>query len=242
MARDVDRMRIVLRALAAISVLSTFVRVFWFQNGQLGFRFYGKDSVQYVTARTDPLAHISCGLGIGLLFVVMRRELRIGDFQVAPLWRRYAGLLIDFCFVVYVFANITTMIPLIFEAARMNSFQWHFERDYWVPSDWAMVVLLLAAMAAIAAYFVLPLANRRLTLGSWILGIATVNSEGSVVSLSLPMAFRYKYAEVSELFSPFSVWTAMKRRDAKGRTGFDRETGLIVVRYCAPPDWRVSPD
>ena len=205
MSVDVNRMRTLFRALAAIGVLSTFVSVFWFQNGELGYRAYGKDSVQHVAARTSPVALVLSLVGIGLLLVLMRHQLRIGDFQVSPFWRRYAAFLIDFWFVVYVLANVTTMIPLTLEAVRINSFQWHFERDYWLPSDWSMIVLILADIPAIAAYFVLPLANRRLTLGSWILEIATVNSDGSVVSLPLATASRYKYEEFFELFSPFSV-------------------------------------
>jgi uncharacterized RDD family membrane protein YckC len=231
MPTDINRTSAIPRALAAIGVMSTVVWVFWFQKGQLGYRLYGKDSVQFVAAGTTPIALASSIVGIGLLFVLMRQELRVGDFQISPLWRRYAALLIDFWFAVYVFASITTMIPLLLEAVRTHSFQWQFERDYWVPSDWAMVVLILAAIGAIAAYFVLPLANRRQTLGFWILRIATVNSDGSVVSLPLSTAFRCAYTEFSELFSPFSLWRLVKGRDAQGRTPYERETGLMVVRY-----------
>ncbi|HUN63632.1 MAG TPA: RDD family protein [Candidatus Sulfotelmatobacter sp.] len=221
----------VFRALAALGILSSIAWVFLFQKGELGFRAYGKGSLQYVAARTSPFSLVLSALGIGLLFVLMRNELRIGDFQAAPLWRRYAALLIDFWFVVYVFANLSAMIPLIVEAVRENSFQWHFERDYWLPSDWTLIVLILAAIIAIVAYFVLPLTSRRQTFGGWMLGIATVSSDGSVVSLPLPIAFRFKYWEFSELFSPFSVWGTMKRRDAQRRTPFEREMGLMVVHY-----------
>src|SRR5260370_1660496 len=68
---------------------------------------------------------------------------------------------------------------------RTKSFQWHFERDYWVGTDFVMLILILASILAIAAYFVLPLANRRLTLGFWILRIATVSPDGSVLALPL---------------------------------------------------------
>jgi len=231
MLTDIKRAGIIPRASAAIGVLSTFVWVFWFQQGELGYRAYGKDSVQHVAAGTTPIALVSSVLGIGLLFVLMRQELRVGDFEISPLWRRYAALLIDFWFVVYVFASVTTMIPLLFEAARTNSFQWHFERDYWIPSDWVIVALLLAGIGAIAAYFVLPLANRRQTLGFWILRIATVSSDGSVLSLPLSTAFGRAYTEFRELCSPFSLWRVVKGRDTQGRTPHDRETGFMVVRY-----------
>jgi len=219
------------RALAAIGVMATVVWVFWFQKGQLGYRAYARDSVQFVAAGTTPIALISSFVGIGVLFVLMRQELRVGDSQISPLWRRYAALLIDFWFSVYVFASITPLIPLLFEAARTHSFQWHFERDYRVPSDWAMVVLILTAIGAIAAYFVLPLANRRQTLGYWVMRLATVGSDGSVVSLPLSVAFRCAYLEFTELLSPSSFWRVLRGRDTQQRTPHDRDIGLMVVRY-----------
>jgi hypothetical protein len=221
------------RALAAIGVMATVVWVFWFQKGQLGYWAYGKDSVRFVAAGTTPIALASSIVGIGLLFVLMRQELRVGDFQISPLWRRYAALLIDFWFAVYVFASITTMIPLLFEAVRTHSFQWQFERDYWVPSDWAMVVLILAAVGAIAVYFVLPLANRRQTLGYWVMRIATVSSDGSVVSLPLSAAFQRAYLEFTELLSPFSR-TVVRGRNTQLGTPHDRNSGLMVVHYSTP--------
>jgi RDD family len=219
------------RTLAAIGVVATVVWVFWFQKGQLGYRTYGRDSVQYVTAGTTPIALVTAVAGIALLFFLMRRELRIGEFQVSPLWRRYAALWIDLWFSVYVLATVTAMIPLGFEGARTHSFQWHFERDYWVPFDWAIVVLIPAAVGAIATYFVLPLANRRQTLGFWIMRIATVSSDGTVVSLPLSTAFRRARLEFTELLSPFSLWRIMKGKEAQLGTSYDRDTGLMVVHY-----------
>jgi hypothetical protein len=231
MPTDINRKNIVSRALAAIGVMSTVVWVFWFQKGELGYEAYGKDSVQYVAASTTPVALVSSVLGVGFLFVLMRQEPRVRDFQISPLWRRYAALLIDFWFSLYVFASVTAMIPLFFEEARTHTFQWHFARDYWVPSDWAIVVLILAGIGAMAVYFVLPLARRRQTLGFWILRIATVSSDGSVVSLPLSTAFRRAYLEFTELFSPFSLWRVVKGRDAQRGAPNDRETGLMIVRY-----------
>lgn len=119
------------------------------------------------------------------------------------------------------------MIPLLFEAVRTNSFLWQFERNYWVPSDWFMVILILAAVGAIAAYFVLPLANRRQTLGYWVMKIATVSSDGSVVSLPLSAAFQRAYLEFTELLSPSLLWRVVRGRNTPQGTLHDRDTGLM---------------
>ena len=91
--------------------------------------------------------------------------------------------------------------------------------------------LILVGIAAMASYFVLPLANRRQTLGRWLLRIATVNADGLVLNLPLRVAFRWAYAEMSELFSPFFLWKTLREKDEQGRTFHDRESGFTVVRY-----------
>ncbi len=73
------------RALAAIGPASTFVEVFWFEKGEFGYRAYANGSVQHVAAGTTPFALISSLVGIGLLFALMRQELRVADFTIAPL-------------------------------------------------------------------------------------------------------------------------------------------------------------
>jgi hypothetical protein len=123
------------------------------------------------------------------------------------------------------------MIALLLEAERTKSFYWHFERNYWVGSDSAMFVLVLLSIVAMAGYFVLPLANRRQTVGFWILRIATVTSDGTVLYLPLSTAIRLKYLEFRELFSLFNLWKVVKGKDAQGRTFYDRETGFMVVRF-----------
>jgi hypothetical protein len=225
------RAGIVLRAVAAIGVMLTIVYVSWFQKGELGYRSFGRGGAQYVVAGTTPIALLFSVLGTVLVFLVMRPELRVGDFRVSPLWRRYAAFIIDFWLSLFIFANVTSIVPLLLEAERTGSFHWRFERDFSVPSDWTMTVLILICIAAIPACFVVPLANRRQTVGFWILRIARVSSDGSVLSLPLLVAFRWSFREFTELFSPFSFWKTAKGRDAEGRTGNDRETGLMVVSY-----------
>jgi hypothetical protein len=73
--------------------------------------------------------------------------------------------------------------------------------------------------------------DRRQTVGSWVLRIATVSADGSVLTLPLSVAFRRAYMEFTGLVSPFSFWKAAKGRDALGRTFWDREAGFMVVRY-----------
>jgi uncharacterized RDD family membrane protein YckC len=170
-------------------------------------------------------------LGIGLFFLLLTTELKVGEIKTASMWRRYAACFIDLWFFVFVFANTTAIVPLLIEAARTGSFRWYFERDYSRSSDWMLSFLILIGIAAMASYFVLPLANRRQTIGPWLLRIATVNADGLVLNLPLRVAFRWAFAEFRELFSPFFLWRTLRGKYAQGRTFHDQESGLKVVRY-----------
>jgi len=196
---------------------------------------FGRNGVQHVVVGTSLWAIIASALGIGLFSLLLTTELQVGEIKTAPMWRRYAAFFIDIWFFVFVFANTTAIVPLLIEAARTGSFRWHFERDFSTSSDWMLSFLIsfliLVGIAAMASYFVLPLANRRQTLGRWLLRIATVNADGLVLNLPLRVAFRWAYAEMSELFSPFFLWKTLREKDEQGRTFHDRESGFTVVRY-----------
>ncbi|MHB8504089.1 MAG: RDD family protein [Candidatus Acidiferrales bacterium] len=215
----------------ATAVVSSFVWFFRFQRAWLGYSMFGRDGVQHVVVGTSLWAIIASVLGIGLFFLLQTTELQVGEIKTAPMWRRYAARFIDLWFFVFVFANTTAIVPLLIEAARTGSFRWYFERDYSTSSDWLLSFLILIGIAAMASYFVLPLANRRQTIGPWLLRIATVDADGLVLNLPLRVAFRWTYAEFSELFSPLFLWKTLREKDALGRTFYDRESGFTVVRY-----------
>ncbi|MGC2830528.1 MAG: RDD family protein [Candidatus Acidiferrum sp.] len=192
---------------------------------------FGRDGAQHVVVGTSLWAFIASVLGIGFFFLLLTTELQVGEVKTASMWRRYAACFIDLWFFVFVFANTTAIVPLLIEAARTGSFRWYFERDYSTSSDWMLSFLILIGIAAMASYFVLPLANRRQTIGPWLLRIATVNADGLVLNLPLRVAFRWAFAEFGELFSPFFLWKTLRKKNAQGRTFHDRESGLTVARY-----------
>ncbi|HKM66989.1 MAG TPA: RDD family protein [Candidatus Acidoferrum sp.] len=195
---------------------------------------YSANGVQHIAAGTTPLALMLFIVGIFCFCALMRKEVRVNESQVAqvaPLWRRYIALLIDWWFCIFTFATLSATVPLILEARRTGTFLWSFDREYWVYSDWAGETLFFFAIAGIAAYFVLPLANRRQTLGCWVLRIATVNLDGSVVRVPLRIAFQRAYSELSELFSPFSLLRILTGKAPQEGTKHDRYGGFMVVRY-----------
>jgi uncharacterized RDD family membrane protein YckC len=222
---------VVARAVATIAIVATIVWVLWFQKVALGYREFGVNGEQHVEATTSLTAVVVSIFGVGFFCILIRARRRVVGLQVAPLWCRYIARVVDLWVFTFVFANLTTLVPLFVEERRTGSFRWHFERDYGTPSDWLMFLLILAGVAAMAAYFVLPLANGGHTIGCWIMRISTVNLDGRVVALPLGIAFRWAYTEFTELFSPFSLWKIVRRRDVEQPASHDRENRLLVVRY-----------
>jgi uncharacterized RDD family membrane protein YckC len=219
---------IALRILITTGVAAIFIWFSWFNKQSVGYFAETHDGVTSVEAGTTPSNVAIFVLGLALFCLLMQIKIRVGDFRVAPLWRRFAAFLIDFYFSVSVLSSIYAVVPLLLEAVRTGSIRWHYERDYWVPADLVNVILIFVFMATIFMYFAFPLARCRQTMGCFILRIATVSAGGSPLRLPLSTAIWRTWKEFAGLCSPSRT---IKERDLQGRTWYDRETGFTVVTY-----------
>jgi uncharacterized RDD family membrane protein YckC len=224
----VNKAGLCLRVFVALAVASTFVWFFWFQKGVNGYFLESKNGRTHVEAGSDPTVVLLSLLGIALFCILTIRQVRIGESQPASLPLRFTVFLFDSWFSLFTLSSIFSLPSLLLEAYRTGTFQWHFERDYSVPTDTIEVVLILVYLAIIVLYFVLPLVTRRQTLGCWIFRLATVNGDGDVLYLPFSTAAWRVLMEFSGLIHPIRT---VKERDSQGRTWYDRETGLTVVRY-----------
>jgi len=231
MATTAHKWDAVFRALATAWLLSTIVFISGYQKGALGYAGYSSNGVEHVEAGTTPIALVLALIGLVFFSVLARTELRVGNFQIAPLWRRYIALLVDFWFFVFTYAALFAMIPLALEARHTGTFQWAFERDGSISSDWVGDALILIGLAAMPAYFVLTLANRRQTLGRWMLRIATVNVDGNAVRVPVFVALRRTYREVRELLSPSALWGMVTGKPVDEGARYHDDDHFIVVRY-----------
>lgn len=229
MATTATKSNLPLRTLAAIWLASTVVVFLRYREEVLGYSFYSSGAVEHVAAGATPTAIALALVGLLFLSVAARGEIRVDKFEIAPLWRRYVSVLVDFLSFVFVWGALGAMIPLALEARRTGKFQWSFTRDYSVPSDSVGGLLILVGLVTMVAYFVLPLASRRQTLGRWMLRIATVNVDGSLVRAPFLVALRRTYREVRELAS-FSTFREMVRGTPRNEGTYDDDR-LIVVHY-----------
>lgn len=182
----------------------------------------------YVSASASPLAIVIATLMLLLYIVLLNIPFTGQEFRVAPMWRRVAAFIVDFQVVVFAFGTMAGCLCLFLEARRTGVFHWHFERNYSVPSDSLSLPIVVLGLAALAAYFLLPLMRRSQTIGYWIFRIVTVNADGRAVRLPFSIAIRRLFAGFRGLRSASK---AVKRIDEQGRTFYDVETGFTVVRY-----------
>lgn len=233
MATTALKSNALVRGFTAIWLISTAAAavVGAHQTGLFGYSSYSTDHQDYVMAATTPSALALALLGLVVFVALARTELRIAEFQIAPLWRRYIALVVDFWFTVFTSAAVLPLVPLMLEYRRTGEFRWSFSRDYSVPSDWVGGPLVLIGIAAMVAYFALTLANRRQTVGRWMMRIATVQVDGSAIRMPVLAASRRLYKELRELLSFASLTNAVKGRQADRRTWHDAGDSFIVVRY-----------
>jgi uncharacterized RDD family membrane protein YckC len=218
----------IVRLVVFAGVAWSFVWAFWVQHADIGSFTEIKNGVTHVSAGTSPLAILMSVLGLAVYCVLLNTRVKVGDLSIAPLWRRASAFVVDFWFTVFTLGALFGFVDILLEAKRTGIFRWHFQRDYLVSSDGASLVFVFVGLAALVAYFLLPLMRRSQTVGSWIFRLATVNSDGFVVYLPLSIAVRRLFAEFRGLTSPLRT---LRKRDAQGRTFYDIESGFTVVSY-----------
>ncbi len=218
------------RMLVSVALLSSFVWISWFQKESVGYSAHVTNGATRVSGGTSPAMLLWSAFGIFLFAFLMTVNMptHIEEFQIPSMRRRFCAFLLDFWFAVVTLSGIFGILPVLLEAQRTGVFQWHFERDYGVASDWVGVAAVFVFMGAMLLYFALPLARRKQTVGCWVLKLATVSPSGDVLYLPLSTALWRVIKEFMGLCSP---WKTLGERDTQGRTWYDRDTGLMVVRY-----------
>jgi len=125
-----NRMAWFLRALVAGALVSTFVWLFWFQKGIIGYSSRTANGITHVAAGSNPAAVFLSVLGIVFYGALTREQVRVGDWQVASLQLRLGAFLFDLWFLLFCISGIGSILTLLLEANRTGNFQWHFESRF----------------------------------------------------------------------------------------------------------------
>ena len=219
---------VIARVVVSAALVTSYIWVFWGQHEGIGGSMHVKGGATSVSGGTNPQAIAMSLAGLLLYLIVVKMRVRELRSLVAPIWKRTAAFLVDFWFCTFTLGALYGWIDVLLEASRTGVFRWHFQRDYSVPSDNVMVVLVFVSLAATIGYFLLPLVRGGQTVGCWLLRLATINSDGYVVALPLKTAARRLFLEFRGLTSPIKTF---RKRDSQGRTFYDVESGFTVVRY-----------
>jgi hypothetical protein len=219
---------LITRLAVVAAVISTFIWSFWFGPDTLGYSAETKDGATSVSAGTTPQVMLVSLLFVAFYCLLLTKKAEVRKFRIAPMWSRVAAFAVDCWLAVFTLGGLLGFVPLLLEAARTGVFRWYFQRNDSVSSDTAGIALVLVAICAFVAYFLLPLLKGSQTIGCWIFRLATVNTDGYVVYLPLSSAMRRLGAEFRGSYSPIKTF---RTRDNEGRTFYDRDSGFTVVRY-----------
>jgi hypothetical protein len=209
-------------------VIYSYVWAFWFQHEDMGSFTEIKNGTTSVASATSPRAVMMSLVGLAVYCVLLNTRVKEQQFRIAPMWRRAAAFAIDFWFSIFTLCALFGFLDVLLEATRTGKFQWQYHRDYLVLTDWINFILVFASLAAIVAYFLLPLMRKGQTVGCWIFRLATVNLDGYVIYIPFSTGMRRLLAEFRGVCSPLRTF---RKRDEQGRTFYDIDSGFTVVRY-----------
>jgi hypothetical protein len=205
-------------------LFSSFAALRMFSIGEVGSSAEWKDGRALVRAGSHPIMLAWAALGIGLFMFLMKTKTVHVNAGIPSMKRRFGAFLIDFYFSILVIASFGAILPLSLEAVRTGHFTWHFVRDYSVPADAWILPGIVVGMGAMFAYFVLPLAKGKQTVGCFVMRLQILPPFGDAGSFTLREAVRRTYYE----FKGLSILRKLDR-DSHGRTWYDRETNCTVV-------------
>ena len=195
--------------------------------GQVGYSAQWKDGKTFVSAGSHPVAIAWATVALLIFLAVLRIKAGETIRGVPTLGRRFAAFLIDFWFGILTISSFATIIPLWIEAARTGHFAWNFQRDYAVSTDGIFALpFVLANMAMIFLYFVIPLMKGKQTVGCFVMRLRVTPPFGTEGSFTFRQAVQRTWYEFRGLCG--FLW-AGKDQDSEGRTWWDRKTNCTVV-------------
>ena len=231
------------RTLTAIALVSSFVWFYWFQKQAVGYVSETGNGITHVAASSSPRVVVLSGLGILLYIFLMTRKVRIENIRPSSLELRVLAFVFDCWFLMLAIIGASSLIHLLFEASRSGTFRWYYERQSYAAAEGADTALIPINLTVMFLYFVIPLTRRTQTVGQWVFGLVTVSEGGSLLYVPFTTALWRTFMAFRGLISP---WRLLKETDRQGRTWYDRETGLAVVRYQSgseiPSGPTVTPD
>jgi RDD family len=186
-------------------------------NGQ--YRFAGGTA-----SRSLALA----GLVIALYLLLLYSQPASFGQPLPGLFRRFVAFWLDFTFAVTIVAPVIGILATLTEWKRTGVFEWNFERTEPVAGDNLSAIAGVTLMfAALALYYALPLARRKPSPGTCIMGYQIVPEENAKLTFrkALLRTVVGFFAVCAGYLAPFIG------RDAnKGKFWLDKVFGTRAVK------------
>jgi hypothetical protein len=201
----------------------SLVLIHYFNGGGVGVGFsseYTKEKT-LVSASTHPTLILWALIAVGTVWAFYRRRWELAEIGSAGLTRRFLSFIIDLYLLVFIEGSFVALVPLAFEANRTGHFAWSFAREYSVAADSYLVRSLAILMfLSFLAYIGLTMSKGIPSVGEFLTGIIVRPTGSDLQKFDWRLALkRMFWAGLGTAFWPY---TALTRRDKKGRTWYDR--------------------
>jgi RDD family protein len=220
----IGNLRWLLAGLVALCVCMAFVKA----PATLGVSAELSNGQYQLSGGTQPWALALAVLIICSYLALLYAEPSEDRRPLPGVFRRLIASWLDLYLAMMAFAPILGLVVSVTEWRRTGIFEWSFERDYSVASDWLLALGGGAlSMVVLVLYFAWPLVRRMPSPGACIVGYQVVADDGT--SLSLGKAVQRTLLG----FVALSAWFLapfVARERGKGKFWLDKVFDTRAVR------------
>lgn len=197
-----------------------------------GFGGEWSDGKVAVSAACHPILLGWDVLGVLCFYVLVRRRdsPRVVGFPGSG--RRIVALFVDLYFGTTILASVGGLIILALEASRTGRFEWSFERQYAVTTDYFVAVPIdLLTLGLLFLYLAFPLTRGKQTVGCFIMRIKVEPASGSD-RFTLRQAVQCTWSECLALASlPFALIRGRDHRKGASQASLSTAYTTVLVEY-----------
>jgi uncharacterized RDD family membrane protein YckC len=193
----------------------------------IGYSSYQSGDKATVAAGSAPWALLLGAIAVSAFMTIMKRPKTVASGKPAGLLRRFGAFLIDFSLLITTFGSISGLLLVYIESRRTGAFLWYFQRDYAVPMEIELrLVLFCLTLVPMILYLAYPPTRGKQTIGCYLMSIIIVSDGTGTLSLKTAVK-RVVFGFFALGLAWITVPCALK--DPQRRMWYDKRTHTRVV-------------
>jgi uncharacterized RDD family membrane protein YckC len=193
----------------------------------IGYSSYQAGDKATVAAGSAPWALLLGAIAVLAFMTIMKRPKTVASGKPAGLLRRFSAFLIDFSLLITTFGSISGLLLVYIESRRTGAFLWYFQRDYAVPMEIELrLVLFCLTLVPMILYLAYPPTCGKQTIGHYFMSIMVVSDGPGKLSLKTALK-RVVFGFITLGLVWITAFCAL--RDPQRRMWHDKRTHSRVV-------------